>query len=133
MSLEIGRHGAEVQIDASETALEHQLRAIADVRLRVGADGRIAQASLARPGDIVPDGDPTPIGADVRAVLEPLVPEIGDLVYRALTTGDSQLPTDVGEPWTDANEANDRRRALLRGPSDQGRQLEESQQTRRAA
>ncbi|MEM7288609.1 MAG: bifunctional diguanylate cyclase/phosphodiesterase [Actinomycetota bacterium] len=91
MSLEIGRDGGtEVQIDASEAALEHQLRAIADVRLRVGADGRITQASLARPGDILSDPATRPVGLDLRTLLEPLVPEIGDLVDRTLTTGDSE-------------------------------------------
>lgn len=92
MSLEIDQpgDGNDLLIEASETALEHQLRAIADVRLRVGPDGVITQASLARPGDIVEDGVAGPVGLDVRAVLEPLVPEIAALVERTLTTGASE-------------------------------------------
>ena len=82
--------GNDVLIDVSETALEHQLRAIADVRLRVDPDGLISQASLARPGDIVDDDGPTPIGRDVCTVLEPLVPEIATLIERTLTTGESE-------------------------------------------
>lgn len=92
MSLDIdhGDDGNDVLIDPSETALEHQLRAIADVRLRVGPDGRVTQASLARTGDILADDATSPIGMAVTTLLEPLVPEIAALIERTLTTGGSE-------------------------------------------
>ena len=90
LDLDHGDDGNDVLIDPSETALEHQLRAIADVRLRIGPDGVVTQASLARAGDILPDGAVTAIGMDVTTLLEPLVPEVAALIERTLTTGGSE-------------------------------------------
>ena len=90
MSLDIDRGDGEfdVRVDPTEVALEHEIRAIADVRLRVAPDGTISQASLARPDDLLDDPGTSPIGRDARTLLAPLVPEIDALFGAAVSSGD---------------------------------------------
>lgn len=80
---------ARVAAHHPEMSLEHQLQAVADIRLRVRTDGQIQDAAVGRPSDIGRDADSL-IGASLHEALASLVPDIGLQLERAAESGETQ-------------------------------------------